>query len=87
MTEISAAKIPAAKITTAEISEYEKSGFVVLRQRIDRTLVKEARVAVALGMDEARKINMENNAFITAYEDKNWPSECQALFEAIEVGV
>src|SRR5437773_5690666 len=75
------------EISTDEISEYENIGFVVLRKRIDHTLVQKARDAIAMRIEDTRKTVKENSIFATVCEDKNWPSECQALFDVIEVGV
>jgi len=75
------------EISTAEISEYENNGFVVLRKRIDHLHIQKARDVVTTKIEDTRKTNKEGSFFATVCEDKNWPSECQALFDIIEVGV
>ncbi|KAI9773380.1 MAG: hypothetical protein M1840_007595 [Geoglossum simile] len=72
------------KTSATEISEYQTVGFVVLRKRIDHTLVRMARITVAERMEAMRKTEKGNDVFATVYEDKDWPHECKTLFEAIE---
>jgi hypothetical protein len=65
-----------AEISAAELFQYKDIGFVVLRKRVDGTLVQKARDAVAVGIEDTRKTIKENSIFTTVCEDKNWPSEC-----------
>ncbi|KAH0559357.1 hypothetical protein GP486_004125 [Trichoglossum hirsutum] len=76
-----------ASISAAEKSEYETAGFVVLRERIDPQLIREVRDAVAERVEEARKTKLEDKIFKRVCEEKNWPTECQTLYGAIEKSV
>ncbi|KAH0542470.1 hypothetical protein FGG08_003141 [Glutinoglossum americanum] len=74
-----------AGVSTAEISEYEDIGFIVLKKRIDPILVRSARDAVAKRAGEARKTMANDKIHVSIYGAKSWPSECQILFEAVEI--
>ena len=74
-------------VSAAEISEYETIGFVVLRKRVDPVLVQKARDAVTKKVQDTRKTVREDRIFVTVCEEKDWPSQCQTLYEAIEVGI
>ncbi|KAI9773389.1 MAG: hypothetical protein M1840_007604 [Geoglossum simile] len=73
--------------SVTEISEYKTAGFVVLKKRIDHTLVRTAREAVAKEIEAARKSVKGKVPFATVSEDKDWPHECKILFEAVENSV
>ena len=76
-----------AGISAAETSEFSTIGFIVLRKQIDISLVRRARDAIAREIEDMHKTAKGNAVFATVSDDKNWPSDCQTLFEAIEVGI
>ena len=49
--------------------------------------MRRARDAIAREIEDTRKTAKGNAVFATVSDDKNWPSDCQTLFEAIEVGI
>ena len=75
------------EISATEVSEYETIGFVILRKRVDPTLVRKAREAVVERVRDTCKTVREDRIFVTVYEETNWPPECQTLYEVIEVGI
>ncbi|KAH0545331.1 hypothetical protein FGG08_000630 [Glutinoglossum americanum] len=76
-----------AEISAAEISEYETTGFVVLRKRVDPILVQKARDAITGRVQDARKNGTEDRLFVTVYEGGDWPPECKTLYDAVEKSV
>ena len=48
--------------------------------------MRRARDAIAREIEDTHKTAKGNAVFATVSDDKNWPSDCQTLFEAIEVG-
>jgi hypothetical protein len=76
-----------AEISDAEISEYETTGFVVLKKRVDPVLVREARGTVAEKVQETCRTWRNDRIFVTVCENPNWPPECQTLYEAVEASI
>ena len=73
------------EISTAELSEYEDIGFVVLKKRVDPLLVRAARAAVAKKVQDACKAWRDDTIYETMYNSTNWPPECETLYRAVEV--